>query len=119
MRTARLETVCASVSVATVRCHSGGSQMNKFEKVSSDDHQMSLAGMAGGRGPRSDVQGVGAQYSEVQYIMGNSDIHGTPHDRIIDGRTQLRTLLPVTSYFLEILDLPLRRVPLQTYEELI
>ena len=35
--------------------------MNKFEQVSSDDHQMSLVGMGqvGGRGPRSDVQGVG------------------------------------------------------------
>ena len=93
--------------------------MNKFEKVSSDDHQMSLAGMGVGGVQGLMSRGLEAQYSEVQYIMGNSHIHGTPHDRIIDGRTQLRTLLPVTSYFLEILDLPLRRVPLQTYEELI
>ena len=40
--------------------------MNKFEQVSSDDHQMSLSGvpmvMFGAGGPRSDVQGdaVGA-----------------------------------------------------------
>ena len=71
MRTAHLETVCASISVATVRCHSGGSQMNKFEQVSSDDHQMSLVGMGqvGGRGPRSDVQGVGGpvQWSKIHY----------------------------------------------------
>ena len=42
MRTARLETVCASVSVATTRCCSWerGPQMNKFEQVSGDYHQM-------------------------------------------------------------------------------
>ena len=47
MHTARLETVCASKSVATNRCHGGwgwwlGLQINKFEQVSSDHHQMSL-----------------------------------------------------------------------------
>ena len=42
--------------------------MNKLKQVSSDHHQMSLAG-----GPRSDVQGQGegALYSEVQCIIGN------------------------------------------------
>ena len=54
MRTASLETVRASVSVTTNRCHSmvggGESQINKFEQVSSDHHLMSLAG-----GPGSDV----------------------------------------------------------------
>ena len=44
MHTARLETVCASVSVATTRCHSGDPQMNKFKQVFSDHHQMSLVG---------------------------------------------------------------------------
>ena len=45
MHTSRLETVCASVSVATTRCHSQEvPQMNKFEQGSSDHHQMSLAG---------------------------------------------------------------------------
>ena len=77
MHTAHLNTVCASVSVATTRCHShGGSQMNKFEQVSSDHHQMSLAeggpkmnkfeqvstddhqrSLMGGGVPRSDVWG--------------------------------------------------------------
>ena len=32
----------------------GGPQMNKFEEVSSDHHQMPLAG-----GPHSDVEGAG------------------------------------------------------------
>ena len=52
MRTTRLE---ALVSVATTRFSSGGvPYLNKFEQVSSDHHQMSLAG-----GPRYDVQGRG------------------------------------------------------------
>ena len=79
--------------------------LNRSPVMTTRCHLQGWAG--GGRDPRSDVQGVGAQYSEVQYIMGNSHIHGTPprpHDRIMDGRTQLRTLLPVTSYFLEIMD---------------
>ena len=41
-----LETVYASVLVATTRCYSwgvGGPQMNKFEQVSCDHHQISLA----------------------------------------------------------------------------
>ena len=42
MRTAHLQTV--HVSVATTRCHSGGTQVNKVYQVSSDHNQMSLAG---------------------------------------------------------------------------
>ena len=50
MRTARLPTVC--VSVATIRCQYHGvggvcPQVNKFQQVSNDDHQMS----DGGRSP--------------------------------------------------------------------
>ena len=39
----------ACAPIATTRCYSGegGAQMNKFEQVSSDDHQMSLAGGPG------------------------------------------------------------------------
>ena len=59
MRTARLPTI--PVLVATTRCQyqwgSIGPQVNKFEKVSSDDHQMTVAGgrrpgpmSGGGRG---------------------------------------------------------------------
>ena len=49
MHSIPLETIHASVSLATTKCHSRGggggkSQMNKFEQVSSDHHQMSLAG---------------------------------------------------------------------------
>ena len=66
MRTACLETVHASVSVATTRYHWGGvgPQMNKFEQVSN-----------GVVGPKSDVRGL---YSEAQCIMGNCHI-GTPN----------------------------------------
>ena len=47
MRTVRLETVHASVSVTNIRCRSvGGPQMHKLEQVSSDHHQMSLVGMS-------------------------------------------------------------------------
>ena len=43
MCTARLETLHASVSVTTTKCCSwGGLQMNMFEQVSSDHHQMSV-----------------------------------------------------------------------------
>ena len=71
----------------------GGAQVNKFEKVASDSHQMSLAGGhvwcpgAGLGVPTSDVQGVGPggsitdvqrdHYSEVQCIMANGQM-GTP-----------------------------------------
>ena len=61
MHTTRLQTVCASV--ATTRCHSWGSEVNKFEQVSSVGHQMSTAG------------GV---YSEVQGIMGNGHMGTAP-----------------------------------------
>ena len=46
MRTARLETVRDLVSVASTRCCSreGGSHVNKFEQVFSDQHQISLGG---------------------------------------------------------------------------
>ena len=55
MRTVRLETVHASVSVTNTRCHSvRGPQMDKLEQVSSDHHQMSPVGC-----PKSDVQGAG------------------------------------------------------------
>ena len=53
----------------------GGRQVNKFEQVSSNSHQMSLAGdRAGVGGPMSDAHGAGlgvGLYSEVQCIMGN------------------------------------------------
>ena len=42
MHTARLKTVCASVTVATTRCWGGVRSPNK--QVFSDHHQMSLAG---------------------------------------------------------------------------
>ena len=57
--------------------------MNKFEQVSSFDHQMSLAGGQGqvvpvkvaGPGPESpcteESQGRGSLYGEVQCILGN------------------------------------------------
>ena len=41
-----------SVSVAVV-----GPQRNKFEQVSSDDHQMSVAGRTGYPGPMSEERG--------------------------------------------------------------
>ena len=61
---------------------SSSPQVNKFEQVSSDGHQVSLGR---GRGPRSDVKGWGGLrwgegagvYSEVQYIMGNNQ-RGSP-----------------------------------------
>ena len=49
-----------------------GSQMNKFEKVFSDGHQMSLTG--GGAGGPMSGERVGTWYSEVQCIMGNGHI---------------------------------------------
>ena len=46
--------------------------MNKFEQVSSDRHQMSLAVGLGPGGPRGTGEaGAGRLYSEVQCIMGN------------------------------------------------
>ena len=70
MHTARLPTV--HVSVATKRGEAP--QVNKFEQVSSDDHQMSVAGE--GVGPMSGIQG--------QCIMGDGHM-GTPN-RITDRR---------------------------------
>ena len=59
--------------------------MNKFEQVSSDDHQMSLAGA--GRFLSSEVpcleERAGALYSKVQCIMGNGHM-GSPMDRMMD-----------------------------------
>ena len=55
MHTIRLQTIHASVDIT--RMSLGGYQVNKFEQVFSDDHQMSLA-----RGPdlmSSGVQGAG------------------------------------------------------------
>ena len=49
MRAIRLPTV--RVSVATTRCQccgGGGPQVNKYEQVSSDDHQMSMGGWGAG-----------------------------------------------------------------------
>ena len=56
MHTVSLEMVHVSVFVATTRfCSLGaGSQINKFEQVSSDHHQMSLVGKE--EVYRSDVQ---------------------------------------------------------------
>ena len=45
--------------------------MNKFEQVSNDGHQMSLAGGLGG--PMSDVRGAGTRMgpmSDVQGVLG-------------------------------------------------
>ena len=73
MHTVRLETVYASVSVATARClflggWGIGPQMNKFEQVSSDHHQMSLAGGAG-VGPQVLKAGGGGVPYHVTYPM--------------------------------------------------
>ena len=68
--------------------------MNKFEQVSSDHHQMSLAGWRQDQGgPRSDVGGGGREilglisggggaggvwlYSEIQCMMGNAPMDPT------------------------------------------
>ena len=53
----------------------GSLQMKRFEQVSSDGHQMSLAWSWGLDG-----------YSEVKLIMGNFHI-GTPVHRMTDWRT--------------------------------
>ena len=44
-------------------------EVNKFEQVSSNGHQMSVA--RGGRDPSSKVPCGGGLYSEVQCIMSN------------------------------------------------
>ena len=57
MHTARLETVRAVVSVATMSLRGGGGgavgrQMNKFEQVSIDHGQIPLVQGGGGLGPQ-------------------------------------------------------------------
>ena len=59
MRTAHLQTVRASVTTARCRFLVEGLWMNKFEQVSSDNHQMWLAG--GITGLMSKGQGVAMQ----------------------------------------------------------
>ena len=67
MYTARLETACVSVSVATTRYwpweeREVGPQMNKFEQVSSDHHwMMSLAGEGGSGGGKEEREGRGSR----------------------------------------------------------
>ena len=58
----------------------GGPEVNKFEQVSSEGHQISLAG------PLSDVRaGGGGLYSEVQCIMGNGHMESPlPENRKMD-----------------------------------
>ena len=55
--------------------------MNKFEQVSSDTHQMSLA--RGIPHPMSGGGGTGTLYSEVQCIMDNNQMR-TSLNRITD-----------------------------------
>ena len=68
--------------------------MNKFEQVSSDDHQMSLEGMPGllsrGGARESWVSCPGGQalYSKIQCIMGNGHM-GTAMHRKTDWRTDM------------------------------
>ena len=75
MLTARLPAV--NVSAAT-RCGWGeGHQVNKFEQVSSDGHQMSLGGGQGwGGGPMPDVLGVGS-YVWCREEAPMSDVQGS------------------------------------------
>ena len=53
----------------------GDSQMTKFAQVSSDDHQMSLAGREARESPRS--RGAGGLYNG-QCIMGGNGHMGIP-----------------------------------------
>ena len=97
----RMHTTCLPTGhTFATRCQywQRGPQTNKFEQVSSDGHQMSLAGAPGprgvpclmswgararARGPICDVQGAGtrteegALYNEIQCTMGNGHM-GTP-----------------------------------------
>ena len=75
----------------------GGPEVNKFEQVFNDGHQMSLVG-EGKKTVRSHVGGgLGSGqmglYSEVQCIMGNGHMGPPPpycgHN---DGQTRLKTL---------------------------
>ena len=128
MRTARLETVHAPILLATTRCLfmgevGEGPQMNKFEQVSSDHHQLSLTGgrvvgvparMSGGGGrvgsqvwcrgggesggPRSDDCGGGGEFclvtSNAWWVMDRCD--HLPVDRMTDGQTRLKILPSLT-----------------------
>ena len=84
MRTAYLETVCASLSVATTSCRSGGRgpQMNKVEQISSGHHQMSLAG------PQVWCLGGGVSY-HVTYPMMHLIL---PPSLPVDSQTSVKTL---------------------------
>ena len=89
MHTARLPTVSALV---TTRCQYrwGCPQVNKFEQVSSNGHQMSPS--IGVLGP--GMGGVpclilGALYSEVQYIIGRTP--SAPEQK--ERQTHVKTLL--------------------------
>ena len=69
--------------------------MNKFEQVSSDGHQMSLAG---GQGPISDVQG-GVSMSDVQGRSEAGDglesgLVGDPHVTITHEAFHLAVQAP-------------------------
>ena len=111
------DTYCLFASIATTRCHSQrGPQMNKFEQISSEDHQMSLAGgqsqaqgcqvwcqLEGGwehgcgqrRFPGLIFGGRGL-YSEVQCIMSNDHI-GTPVNRQTNRHKWKHYLLATSS----------------------
>ena len=80
-------------SIATRCPHQGDLEVNKFEEVCSDLHQMSLAdGVGLGGVPRSHAKGVRL---EVQCIMGNGHM-GTPCE-LTDRPTRLKTHFPETS----------------------
>ena len=75
MRTARLPTIL--VLVATTRCqyHEGmGPQVSKFEQVTSDDHQMSIAGGEG----RSHFCYLGEGEEEVPYLVSGMGGYHVP-----------------------------------------
>ena len=113
MHTARLPTIPASVATKCQYWWGVASpQVNKFEQVSGDSHQISLAGglgwevpcptSGGGQGQAWGVSGPmsgggagpeqgGSLYSEVQCIMGNGHI-GPSVDRQPERQTQLKTL---------------------------
>ena len=88
MRTAHLPSMGIHASLATMMYWWGvrGPQVNKFEQVSSDDHQMSL--VEGWRVPCLMLRGLGPEgaramrgaslYSEVQCIMGNGHMGPLP-----------------------------------------
>ena len=88
MRTARSPTKGASVASHQISALgvyglsqqvslAGGPQVNKFEQVSSPDHQMTLAGGRGGGRGSCTVEARGSLYGEVKGIMRNG--HIWPH----------------------------------------